>query len=75
MQLKYVVHVATLARTVSRKKGRICYFEITRSRVGNSFLTLISYLLRRGRHWVWGPNRRRAIKEWSIAINNDWVDN
>ena len=27
------------------------------------------------RHWVWGPNRRRAIKEWSIAINNDWVDN
>ena len=20
-------------------------------------------------------NRRRAIKEWSIAINNDWVDN
>ena len=24
--------------------------------------------------WVWGPNRRRAIKEWSIAINNDWVD-
>ena len=31
--------------------------------------------LRRGRHWVWGPNRRRAIKEWSIAINNDWVDN
>ena len=32
-------------------------------------------VLRRGRHWVWGPNRRRAIKEWSIAINNDWVDN
>ena len=26
-----------------------------------------------GRHW--GPNRRRAIKEWSIAINNDWIDN
>ena len=33
-------------------------------------------------HWlkfyeeaVWGPNRRRAIKDWSIAINNDWVDN
>ena len=24
---------------------------------------------------VWGPNCRRAIKEWSIAINNDWVDN
>ena len=22
-----------------------------------------------------GPNRCRAIKEWSIAINNDWVDN
>ena len=20
-------------------------------------------------------DRRRAIKEWSIAINNDWVDN
>ena len=32
-------------------------------------------VLRRGRQWVWGPNRRRAIKEWSIAINNDWVDN
>ena len=32
-------------------------------------------VLRRGHHWVWGPNRRRAIKEWSIAINNDWVDN
>ena len=26
------------------------------------------------RHWVWGPNRRCAIKEWSIAINNDWID-
>ena len=24
---------------------------------------------------VWGPNRRHAIKEWSIAINNDWADN
>ena len=23
---------------------------------------------------VWGANRRRAIKEWSIAINNDWVN-
>ena len=32
-------------------------------------------VLRRGRHWVWGPNRRRVIKEWSIAINNDWVYN
>ena len=32
-------------------------------------------VLRRSRHWVWGPNRRRANKEWSIAINNDWVDN
>ena len=32
-------------------------------------------VLRRGRHWVWGPNRRRAIKEWSTAIGNDWVDN
>ena len=32
-------------------------------------------ILRRGRHWVWGSNRRRAIEEWSIAINNDWVDN
>ena len=30
-------------------------------------------VLRRRRHWVWGPIRRRAIKEWSIAINNDWV--
>ena len=24
---------------------------------------------------VWGPSRRRAIKEWSKAFNNDWVDN
>ena len=24
---------------------------------------------------VWGPNYRCAIKEWSIVINNDWVDN
>ena len=24
---------------------------------------------------VCGPNRRRAIKEWSTAINIDWVDN
>ena len=23
----------------------------------------------------WGSNRRRAIKEWSIAINSDWVYN
>ena len=23
----------------------------------------------------WGPNRRRAVKEWSIAINNYSVDN
>ena len=32
-------------------------------------------VLQRGRHLVWGPNRRRASKEWSIAINNDWFDN
>ena len=28
-------------------------------------------------HWLKfyeEPNRRREIKEWSIAINNDWVD-
>ena len=25
--------------------------------------------------FVWGPNRRRSIKEWSIAIKNDLVDN
>ena len=31
-------------------------------------------VLRRGRQWVWGQNRRRAIKEWSVAINNGWVD-
>ena len=24
---------------------------------------------------VWGPNRRRSIKEWSLAINKDWDDN
>ena len=35
---------------------------------------LLVKVLRRGRHWVWGPNRRRASKEWSITINNDWVD-
>ena len=29
----------------------------------------------RDRHWVWGPTRRRAIKEWSIAINRGWVNN
>ena len=29
----------------------------------------------RGRHWVWGPTRRRAIKEWSIAIDRGWVNN
>ena len=29
----------------------------------------------RNRHWVWGPTRRRAIKEWSIAINRGWVNN
>ena len=23
----------------------------------------IAYILRRGRHWVWGPNSRRAIKK------------
>ena len=28
-----------------------------------------------GRHWVWGTTRRRAIKEWSIAINRGWVNN
>ena len=31
----------------------------------------------RGRHWVWGPNRRRAMKEESMVINrelNDLVD-
>ena len=31
-------------------------------------------VLRRGIHWVWVPNRRRAIKEWSIAKINNWVD-
>ena len=29
----------------------------------------------RGHHWVWGRNRRREIKEKSIAINRDWVNN
>ena len=32
-------------------------------------------VLRRGRHWVWGPYRRRAIKEQSTATNNDLADN
>ena len=31
-------------------------------------------VLRKSHHLVWGPNRRNTIKEWSIAINNDWVD-
>ena len=26
---------------------------------------------RRGRHWVWGPNRRRAIKEWRNSDNTN----
>ena len=30
---------------------------------------------RTGRHWVSGPNRRRATKEQSTATNNDWADN
>ena len=32
-------------------------------------------VLRRGRYWVWGQNRRRATKERSTAINNDRADN
>ena len=28
-----------------------------------------------GRHRVWGLNHRRAIKEWNIVINHDWVHN
>ena len=31
--------------------------------------------LSRSRHWVWDPTRRRAIKEWSIAINRCWINN
>ena len=29
----------------------------------------------RGGHWVWGPNRHRAIKERNTATNNDRADN
>ena len=29
----------------------------------------------RGRYWVWGPTRHRAIKEWSIATNRGWINN
>ena len=29
----------------------------------------------RSRHRDWGPNHRRAVKEWSIVINHDWVHN
>ena len=29
----------------------------------------------RGRHWVWGPTRRRVIKEWSITINRGYFHN
>ena len=32
-----------------------------------------STVLGRDRHWVWGPPRRRAIDEESIAINRDWA--
>ena len=32
-------------------------------------------ILCRGRQWVWGLDRRRAIKGWSIAINRGWVNN
>ena len=31
--------------------------------------------LGRGHHGVWRPIHRRAIKECSIAINHDWVNN
>ena len=31
--------------------------------------------LGRGHHGVWHPIHRRAIKECSIAINRDWVNN
>ena len=31
--------------------------------------------LGRGHHVVWRPIHRRAIKECSIAINRDWVNN
>ena len=41
----------------------------------SSSLNLLVKVLRRGRHWVWSLNRRRAIKEWWIAVNNDGVDN
>ena len=30
-------------------------------------------VLRRGRHWIWGPNRRRAIKEWSKAFPSQFL--
>ena len=35
--------------------------------ISSSTNTLVKVLWR-GRHWVWGSNRRRAIKECSIAI-------
>ena len=31
--------------------------------------------LRQGRHWVWGPTYRRAIKGEAICINCDWIYN
>ena len=32
-------------------------------------------VLQRGRHWVWGPNRRRAVKQhWTILIMPPFVD-
>ena len=40
-----------------------------------SSANLLVKALCRGRHWVWGLTRRRAIIEWSIAINQGWVNN
>ena len=31
--------------------------------------------LRQSRQWVWNLTHRRAIKEATIAINRDWVNN
>ena len=46
----------------------------TWQRIASSPNALLKALWR-GRHWAWGPNRRRAIKEESISINRDRVNN
>ena len=58
-----------------RRKRRVHLGGRGQARVKASSLSPPIKALWRGRHWVWGPNRHRAIKEESIAINGYWVNN